>query len=524
MNNKSKYHIIGGGIAGLATAVYLIQEGKIKGEQISIYEKAKKIGGSLDAKDSNKVKGYTMRGIRAFEKSTYTAYMDLLGRIPTNNNKTLKDIFLDYNKEKKVYFPGRLTKNKEIIDSKELKISILDKEKFSKLIITKEEKIENRKINDYFSEEFFCSNFWYEFCTLFAFKKDDSLIEMKRYLLRFLNSFKYIDTLEVLQITPLNQYEFLILPIEKYLKENGVNIQEEVKIIDIEFEKTYNKKAIKKIYLTKNDKDKVINLGNNDYVFITIGSMTASSSIGDMNNPPKKKTEKLSLSWSLWENIVKNNPEYGKPEVFTNNIKNTGWTSFTITFKDSVIRDLLKQYIKGDHTAFTGTTFIDSNWFITLLFHLEKYFKNQEDDTLIAWGYTLNPQNNGNYINKKIEDCNGKEILEEIIHHFGLENYRNKILETTICIPDYTPYVTSQFIATKKGDTPPVVPENSLNFAFIGQFVDMKDDIVFTVEYSVRTAQKAVYELLGIEKKVTEIPEFKNNPKVLYNAFKTLIR
>ena len=39
-----------------------------------------------------------------------------------------------------------------------------------------------------------------------------------------------------------------------------------------------------------------------------------------------------------------------------------------------------------------------------------------------------------------------------------------------------------------RGHRPPPVPYGSRNFAFISQFVEIPDDVVFTVEYSVRVA------------------------------------
>ncbi|QNK64844.1 oleate hydratase [Pedobacter sp. PAMC26386] len=36
---------------------------------------------------------------------------------------------------------------------------------------------------------------------------------------------------------------------------------------------------------------------------------------------------------------------------------------------------------------------------------------------------------------------------------------------------------------------------------FLGQFAKVPDAVVFTVEYSLRTAQTALYELLGLDKR-----------------------
>jgi len=55
----------------------------------------------------------------------------------------------------------------------------------------------------------------------------------------------------------------------------------------------------------------------------------------------------------------------------------------------------------------------------------------------------------------------------------------------------------------KIGDRPDVVPKGSKNFAFLGQFAEAPKDCVFTVEYSVRTAQMAVYGLFDTDKEVS---------------------
>jgi oleate hydratase len=73
-------------------------------------------------------------------------------------------------------------------------------------------------------------------------------------------------------------------------------------------------------------------------------------------------------------------------------------------------------------------------------------------------------------------------------------------------VPVMMPYVTSFFMPRQAGDRPDVVPEGSVNFAFIGQFAESKErDCIFTTEYSVRTPMEAVYTLLNIERGVPEV-------------------
>ena len=53
----------------------------------------------------------------------------------------------------------------------------------------------------------------------------------------------------------------------------------------------------------------------------------------------------------------------------------------------------------------------------------------------------------------------------------------------------------------------------------IGKFVEIPKDIVFTEEYSVRTARTAVYTLLGISTaKICPVKQCMTNPKILIKA------
>jgi oleate hydratase len=84
------------------------------------------------------------------------------------------------------------------------------------------------------------------------------------------------------------------------------------------------------------------------------------------------------------------------------------------------------------------------------------------------------------------------------------------------------PFITSQFLPRSKGDRPPVIPEGSKNLAFIGQFCELPDDVVFTVEYSIRSAQSAVYSLTGLDRTPPAVYKGQYDVRVLLNAFLTL--
>jgi oleate hydratase len=52
----------------------------------------------------------------------------------------------------------------------------------------------------------------------------------------------------------------------------------------------------------------------------------------------------------------------------------------------------------------------------------------------------------------------------------------------------------------------------------VSQFVEIEDDVVFTVEYSVRAAQMAVYQLLGVKRPLPPITRHDHSFKVLFDS------
>jgi myosin-crossreactive antigen len=59
----------------------------------------------------------------------------------------------------------------------------------------------------------------------FAFQPWHSAVEFRRYLHRFIYEFPRINTLAGVHRTPYNQHDSIILPIETYLKDQGVEFR-----------------------------------------------------------------------------------------------------------------------------------------------------------------------------------------------------------------------------------------------------------------------------------------------------------
>jgi oleate hydratase len=174
------------------------------------------------------------------------------------------------------------------------------------------------------------------------------------------------------------------------------------------------------------------------------------------------------------------------------------------------------------NTPGTGglVTFKDSNWLMSIVLAYQPHYRNQSQGVKVFWGYALSPDRVGDFVPKPMAECTGAEILRELCGHLRFDQ---ETVATANCIPCRMPYITSMFMPRLKSDRPLPVPRNSKNLAFVSQFVEITDDVVFTVEYSVRAAQMAVYQLFGIDRKVPPIKahdrELKTQLEAVAKAF-----
>ena len=140
----------------------------------------------------------------------------------------------------------------------------------------------------------------------------------------------------------------------------------------------------------------------------------------------------------------------------------------------------------------------------------------------MAWAYGLLMDKPGNYVKKSMPECTGKEILTELCFHLGLIDRVAEVIAATTVRTALMPYITAQFMPRASGDRPWAVPRGSTNLACLGQFVETHNDVVFTLESSIRTARIGVYSLLGIKKQVPDIYPGQYDIRRLLRAMRTL--
>jgi oleate hydratase len=518
--STTKAYLVGGGIGSLAAAAFMIRDGGVPGENIVIIEALPVMGGSLDGA-GEPAGGYSLRGGRMLTTDNYECTWDLYKSIPslTEEGKTVFDETVEFNEKHKSNAMARLVdRRREKVPVTSMGFSMRDRLELLKLSNADEEAMGASRITDWLSPGFFETNFWYMWATTFAFQPWHSAVELRRYLHRFMLEFSRIETLAGVKRTVYNQYDSLVRPLQSWLEARGVRLVADCKVINLDHRIEGGMVVVTGIHCLRHGKSELIDVNDGEFVFLQNGSMTDASSLGSMTRAPGKLTKVDSGGWTLWEKLAEGRSDFGNPAAFNGSIAQSFWESFTVTLKTSVFFDKMQQFSGNEPGAGGLVTFKDSNWLMSIVLAHQPHFTNQPADVQVFWGYSLFPDRVGNFVAKPMAECNGAEILKELCGHlrFDLET-----VESAICIPCRMPYITSMFMPRIRGDRPLPVPSSSRNFAFISQFVEIPDDVVFTVEYSVRAAQMAVYQLLGIDR---EIPPITPHDKSLRVQFDALVK
>ena len=532
VDRKSAY-IVGTGLAGLSAAFYLVRDGQMKGEHIHLFEKLDLTGGSCDGR-KDITKGFYMRGGREMDNH-FECMWDMFRSVPSIETPgvSVLDEYYWLNKHDPNYSLCRATEDcgKDAHTYKMFKLDKASAMALSKLFITKEEDLEDKKIEEVLPESFWNTNFWLYWQTMFAFQKWSSALEMKRYLCRYVHHIDGLPDFSALRFTKYNQYESMILPLQRYLENHGVKIEYGIDVKNVIIEHQNDRMIAKQIIYEKDGEENTIDLIEDDLVFITNGCCTDTSCYGDQTTAPdlSKIRNGCGESWDMWKNIAsqaKNN-EFGNPEKFCNNVDATNWMSATIATSDDEIIKYITDICKRDPRSGKVTTggivtVKDSteNWYLSWTINRQPQFKSQDKGMILVWVYSLNTNKKGNYVKKAMRDCIGSEVCEEWLYHIGfpkdkIKEYANEKCNTTTC---YMPYINAFFQPRKNEDRPLVVPKGSVNFAFLGQFAETPRDTIFTTEYSIRTGMEAVYTLLNVDRAVPEVWGSKYDVRELLKA------
>ncbi|KFN87107.1 hypothetical protein H702_08860 [Streptococcus equinus JB1] len=514
VDHKSAY-IVGAGLAALSAACFLVRDAQMPGKNIHILEKEPISGGACDGYQYSDI-GYVMRGGREMDNH-FECMWELFRSIPSIETEgvSVLDEFYWLNKADPNYSLCRATEKQGQDAHTDKKFGLSDKAalEIMKLYFTPDEELYNRRIDEFFDDEVFGSNFWLYWRTMFAFENWHSALEMKRYLKRYINHISGLPDFTALRFTRYNQYESMILPMVKYLESFGVVFHYNTKVINVEFDCQKDKKVAKRLDILSDAEKSSIDLTENDFVFITNGGCVENSSYGSQDKPACfNKDIKEGNGWDMWRKIAVQDESFGHPDKFCSSPEKSNWMSATVTTLDDKIPRFIQKICKRD--PFSGNIVTggivsvkDSNWLLSWTVNRQPQFRNQPKNELTVWVYALFTDREGNYIKKPMRDCTGQEICAEWLYHLGVpvEDIDKLAANSAKTVPCMMPYITAFFMPREKGDRPDVVPDGAINFAFLGQFAETERDTIFTTEYSIRTAMEAVYTLFNVDRAVPEV-------------------
>lgn len=563
MMKKSKVIMIGAGLANMAAAVYLIQEGRWNGEQITFY--------SLDDHGSNdgaptetvtdeywnknhpleNQKGYVARGGRMLNYRTYVDLMDLLDRIPsaTEPHMTAAEDTRDFDAKHRTFDKARLLEGgKGIIDGGHLGLNNKDRVLLTKLIAmpdSEEEKLDNVSISEYFKDDphFFETNFWFMWETTFAFRLQSSAQELRRYMHQMIYEFTQIEHLVGVNRTRYNQYESIMLPLVNYLKDQGCHIVLNRLVTDWKFKETTMQDEITvtglKMTNTETNEEEFVPVDDDTAVIFTNGSITDSATLGDFETPAPENMDYGAAS-SLWKKASERFYNVGNPDKFFADRNASEWVSFTLTTRDHILLNEITRIttqIPGNAlNSFVSTSPItplgqkDVN--MSIVVHHQPHFTTQKPNETVIWGYFLYPRRRGEFVDKQYIKMNGKEMLQELIGQLskvdpGPGNIRDKEAEIMASvinnIPVYMPYASALFNNRAKTDRPKVIPQHSTNLAFTGEFVEQPYQMIFTEQSAVRSGEIAAFHFAGIPmSRLVPTPRYDKDLKTLARAAKKM--
>jgi oleate hydratase len=525
--SRTHLWIVGGGIAGMAAAAFAVRDAGVPGANVHILEELPVAGGSLDGGASpTAAAGYVTRGGRMLSEEVYLCTWDLFAGIPARTDPAVsvtQEIW-DFNDRVKTRARARLIDGSHrILNAGHLGLNARDRLEMTRVLASGERVLGTRRIDEMMGDHFFTTNFWQLWRTTFAFQKWHSAAELRRYLLRFVQEFSRIDTLSGVRRTVYNQYDSMVVPLQRWLVAAGADVRFGTRVVDADFAAEGASRRATALHIATDRGPETIGLGQDDLAFFTLGSITADATYGGMNDVPRLVRDRADHGWSLWERIAARQPDFGRPMTFYGNIDEHKWESFSLTMHDRVLLDRIIAYTGNQPGTGALMTWIESGWHLSIVVPHQPHFPHMPESTYTLWGYGFEIDHDGDYVAKPMSRATGREILTELVHQLGFGDILDHVLATTEITTVMMPYASSLFAARAPGDRPLVVPAGSANFAFLGQFTEIPGDVVFTVEYSVHGAMYAVYTLFGVDRPIPPIYHGIVDPHIGFRALETAL-
>ncbi|RHZ73296.1 hypothetical protein CDV55_101297 [Aspergillus turcosus] len=520
--------LVGSGMACLAAAVHLIREGNVPGKNIHILDLHLGFGGEMGT-SGDAENGYFV----PFECHPYfhgDCMKNMLSIIPSRDEpgKSMMDDIFSFEKTERQppqdFAMTRAIKlgksGPEAVHTTGIQVGLKHRMELMKLILESETSLGAKSINQIFEQSFFETGFWMLWSTAFAFQPWHSAAEFRRHLRKYLEDIQYINDVKRAHRTKYNLFESITLPITEFLKGEGVDFRFDIEVTDLELYPESDPTTVSEIKLIKDGDECLITLDPEDICLVDPGYSRSGAVFGSDDAPlpylASDWEDLMMKEWKLWQKLSDKSPKFGNPTNFLSRALESGVETFTTTVWGPQFMNLYEKLTHDRPGTGAMLSLTDSKWSITLSILHQPILPEQPQHAHVICGYALSPSNEGNFVEKPMFACSGKEIFTEVLSHLGFPI--ESILESATTIPCGLPLGTAPFLTRGNKDRPRVIPPYTTNIACVGQFAELPEDTTLSLEYSVRSAQTAVYKLMGLRKEPAKIKK-----NILLELFDLLI-
>jgi oleate hydratase len=494
-----KAHIVGGGFGGLAAAACLILNAGVPGSDIVIYEASDQLGGGFFL-SGDQTNGYNLPG-SVFDDKFFCAFA-LLARIPSlrHPSQSVKDQFFAFNQAHPFNDCGHIVDGdgRVVTHNQGFGLAPLDLLSFLRLLMTPEAQLDGKRIDEFFSQSFFSTEFFLLYSTIMGPLPQHSAMEFRRYINRTALLLSSLYNMQKILRTPRDQYETFIEPMAVWLVQQNVAVEYRACVTNLRFAPSRKRLTVVALDYESAEVERSLPVADGDIVLVTLGSQIEGMCVGSKAAAPAGPSRNPS-SVALWRKLAAAHPGLGDPDAFfdPSDVGDTRWVMFTVTTSSTIFQDLLAALTRSPTGTGGIVTLRDSRWLISLTVFHQPEVVDQDGGIWVWWGYGLHPEQKGAKFGKPMNQCTGAEILEEVVRELHFAQNLQAILDSSSCVPCDLPYVNNIWLPCERADRPDVVPYHATNLGLLGQYAETPQDIGFTMEYSARTAWEAVYRLLG---------------------------
>ena len=342
-------------------------------------------------------------------------------------------------------------------------LSLRDGLSLARVVLTPEAMLDGRRIEEFFSHQFFLTEFWFLWSTLMGSLPQHSVIEFRRYINRFLYLFPDLSDMRGVMRTPLNQHQFFIEPLHAWLHPRGVNFRTDTFVRDIGFAAAPARTTVNRLDYERRGTATSVEVAPEDLVLVTTGSQAADLSAGSMTEVPSTTAERALLGTV--------GTPCARAQGFRQSRRFLRYGPDTRLAVGNVHGHRHGPEFVNQIAALTRSkaglgelvTLKDSGWVLSLSVFHQPEIIGQPKGTSVWWGYGLYPERNGDFVRKPMTACTGAEILEETLQQLRFDRQLATIKASSICVPCYMPYVNNIWLPRSRGDRPPPVLEGATN-------------------------------------------------------------